>query len=450
MRSSHRSAYVLSLLAIAATASAQVEPNAGQWKTWVLSSGSQMRLPAPPDSTGAPADLQVVRAAVAAADADARTKVAYWDAGSPAYQWITAASNQLLTRNIGGPASTRALALVSVAIYDSMVAAWDSKYAYNRPRPNAADPTLQPIVSTLNSPSYPSEHAVAAGAAAAVLSYLYPDSASTFQSMAQEAAQSRVAAGANYPSDVQAGLQLGSAVGAAVVKWAQADGSDAVVNGTFPPTPGKWSGTNAVAPGAGMWTPWVLNSAADFRPGPPPAFDSSDGAAQLSAVKGLMRTADMNHTVWFWQPSFTTPWLDLLGRKIFEYRLDTDAPRAARAYAIAMVAQHDAILACWDAKYVYLEPRPIQADPTITPAYATPNHPGYPSGHACAGGSLGTVLNYFFPEDLQDFGAMGTNAGLSTFFAEIHTQDDVNTGLSLGSAVAQQVVARARQDGADH
>lgn len=449
MRLPVHSSYVFLLVLIASTATAQVEPHAGGWKTWVLSSGSQMRLPPPPDNSATPQELPAVRAAMAAADGAALAKVAYWDAGSPAYQWLNAASNQLLTRNIGGPASTRALALVSVALYDSMVAAWDSKYAFNRLGPSTADPTIQPLVSTLNSPSYPSEHAVAAGAAAAVLSYLYPDSAATFQSMAQEAAQSRVTAGASYPSDVQAGLQLGAAVGAAVVKWGQADGSDAPANGTYPPTPGKWSGTNAVAPGAGMWMTWALNSASDLRPGPPPAFDSSDGMAQLAAVKNLMRTADMNHTVWFWQPSFTTPWLDLIGRKIFEYRLDTNAPRAARAYAIAMVAQHDATLACWDAKYAYLEPRPIQADPTIVTAYATPNHPGYPSGHACAGGSLGAAVSYLFPSDPQDFAAMGTNAGMSTFFAEIHTQFDVNTGLSLGAAVAQAVVAHAKQDGAD-
>jgi membrane-associated phospholipid phosphatase len=437
------------LFLITSTAPAQIEPQAGGWKTWVLSSGSQMRLPAPSDSSTTPQELPAVRAAVAAADATALAKVAYWDSGSPAYQWINAASNQLLTRNIGGPASTRALALVSVALYDSMVAAWDSKYAFNRPRPSTADPTIQPLVSTLNSPSYPSEHAVAAGAAAAVLSYLYPDSAAMFQSMAQEAAQSRVTAGASFPSDVQAGLQLGAAVGAAVVQWGQADGSDAPANGTFPPTPGKWTGTNAVAPGAGLWVPWVLNSASDLRPGPPPAVDSTDGIAQFAAVKNLMRTTDMNHTVWFWQPSFTTPWLDVISRKIFEYRLDTDAPRAARIYAIAMVAQHDATLACWDAKYVYLEPRPIQADPTIVTVYATPNHPGYPSGHACVGGSLGTAVSYLFPSDPQDFAAMGTQAGMSTFFAEIHTQLDVNTGLNLGSAVGQQVVAHAKQDGAD-
>jgi hypothetical protein len=44
---------------------------------------------------------------------------------------------------------------------------------------------------------------------------------------------------------------------------------------------------------------------------------------------------------------------------------------------------------------------------------------------------------------------MGTQAGMSTFLAEVHTQLDVNTGLNLGASVAQQVVAYAQQDGAD-
>ena len=67
----HSSSFLL--LLIAATASAQVEPHAGLWKTWVLSSGSQMRLPPPPDSVTAGSDLQAVRSAMAGADASARS-----------------------------------------------------------------------------------------------------------------------------------------------------------------------------------------------------------------------------------------------------------------------------------------------------------------------------------------------------------------------------------------
>ncbi|MEZ4659658.1 MAG: phosphatase PAP2 family protein [Caldilineaceae bacterium] len=50
------------------------------------------------------------------------------------------------------------------------IVAWDAKYAYNRPRPSG----ITPLIVEPASPSYPSEHAAAAGAAATVLAYLFP------------------------------------------------------------------------------------------------------------------------------------------------------------------------------------------------------------------------------------------------------------------------------------
>jgi len=35
------------------------------------------------------------------------------------------------------------MSLLSVAIYDATIAAWDSKYTYNRPRPSVAEPALK-------------------------------------------------------------------------------------------------------------------------------------------------------------------------------------------------------------------------------------------------------------------------------------------------------------------
>ena len=76
---------------------------------------------------------------------------------------------------------------------------------------------------TPRSPSYPSEHAATAGAAAAVLSYFFPDEAAAFQAMAEEAAESRVLAGLQYPSDSAAGLELGRKVAEQVLAAATAD-----------------------------------------------------------------------------------------------------------------------------------------------------------------------------------------------------------------------------------
>src|SRR5262249_17272777 len=155
------------------------------------------------------------------------------------------------------------------------IATWESKYFYNRPRPSEADATLPTALPTPRSPSYPSEHAAAAGAAATVLSYFFPDEASSFQAMAKEAAQSRVAAGVQFPSDVSTGRELGQRVAEQVIARAKADGSDAVWAGVVPTGPCMWTGDkpgNATLPN---WKPILLQAANEFRPPAPPDCKSA-------------------------------------------------------------------------------------------------------------------------------------------------------------------------------
>ena len=339
--------------------------------------------------------------------------------------------------------------MVAAAISDATIAAWDSKYAYNRPHPSSLDPAIAPVVAVPQSPSYPSEHAATAGAAAAVLSYLFPDQASKLSETAYRAAMSRVMAEIAFRSDVLSGLDMGESVGRAVVAYAQQDGSNEQFTGSYPPMPGIWSSPNPVTPLAGSWKPWVLASASDLRFGPPPAFGSDAANAQYAMDKNLNRTNTTNHLAWFWQPGFFQPWLQQVDLEMFQNHLDSNPPRAARAYAYETIAQHDATLACWDSKYTYLELRPSQADPAITTLFANPQHPGYPSGHACASGASAAIMSFLFPADLQPFSQMASDAGISTFDAGIHTQFDVSHGLSLGASVGQKVVARAQSDGAN-
>jgi membrane-associated phospholipid phosphatase len=429
--------------------SAQVEPGAGQWKTWVIPSGSAMRLAAPPGNDQTQAELQQVQDWANRRDQAALDSIHYWDAGAPAYRWMQIALQSVVKSTLAGPQQTRALALVAAAISDATVAAWDSKFAYNRLRPNEVDPSVAPAVVTPDSPSYPCEHAVAAGAAAAVLSYLFPDQAGTFADTASQAAMSRVMAGVVFPSDASAGLDLGKKVGAAVVAFAQQDGSSQAFTGSYPAMPGVWSSTSPVTPLAGSWMPWVLASAGDFRPAAPPAFGSDAANQQYAAVKTLSRTNTTNHNAWFWQPGFFQPWLQQVDLEMFQNHLDVNPPRAARAYAYETIAQHDATLACWDTKYTYLEMRPSQEDPTVTTLFANPQHPGYPSGHACASGASAAIMSDLFPSDSALFVQMADDAGTSTFDAGIHTQLDVSTGLALGGSVGRKVAGRAQSDGAN-
>jgi membrane-associated phospholipid phosphatase len=85
---------------------------------------------------------------------------------------------------------------------------------------------------------------------------------------------------------------------------------------------------------------------------------------------------------------------------------------------------------------------------TIVPAFALPQHPGFPSGHACASGAASAVLSYLFPSDAQSFAAMAQDAGNSTFYAQIHSMFDVAQGLAQGGQVGQAVVKYAQSDGA--
>ncbi len=435
-------------LALACGAFAQTDADAGRWKTWVIPSGSAFRLPAPPHGSAARAELQQVEDAAIQRSADAVAQIQYWNAGSPGYRWMQTTQSLVVSKGLAAPLQTRALALVSAAIYDAMVATWDSKYVYGRKHPSEVARGFQTVVPPTPSPSYPSEHAAAAAAAATVLTYLFPDQAAAFKAAQDQAGQSRIVAGVAFPSDVSAGVDLGTKVGQAVVAYAQADGSDQASTATFPATPGVWSSSTPVAPMAGSWKPWVLSAPNAFRPPAPPAFGSADANAQYAADKNLARTNTTNHSAWFWQPGFFQPWLQTVEREIFENGLEADAPRAARAYALETIAQHDATLACWDAKYTYLELRPSQADSTITTLFANPQHPGYPSGHACASGASAAVMSYLFPAEGQALSAMATDAGMSTFYAGIHTQLDVTTGLTLGNQVGQAVVTRAQGDGA--
>src|SRR4051812_27166814 len=143
------------------TTSQQVEPGAGQQKTWVLASAADLRPAPPPDQAATMKEIAEIKSLAAQSNADTEAQVAYWDAGSPSYRWVQIALNQFKSKPMSNPRVARGMAMMNIAIDDAMVAAWDAKYAYKRPRPSQVDPSLIPLVAVPNSPSYPSEHAVA-------------------------------------------------------------------------------------------------------------------------------------------------------------------------------------------------------------------------------------------------------------------------------------------------
>src|SRR5207245_7998564 len=130
-------------------------------------------------------------------------------------------------------------------------------------------------------------------------------------------------------------------------------------------------------------------------------------------------------------------------------RLDLNPPRAARALALMTVANYDANVACWDAKFTYWAIRPFQLDPTLVTLFPTPNHPSYPAAHACNDGAIAPVLGYLFPNDADFFAARAQEAANSRLWAGIHFRGDLISGATLGSGVAQLVIDRAKADGSE-
>jgi len=433
----------------------QIEPQAGKWKTWVLSSAGQLNLPAPPGRPVSQEEIGVLKRLSFERDAAALNLINFWDAGSPSYRWNEFALDRVLKNNIGNPRAPRILSYVHVAIYDAMVSAWRLKYLHKRIRPSALNSSLTTVLPNPNSPSYPSEHAVAAGAASAVLGYFFPTDAEFFRTKAEEAGRSRLLAGVNYPSDVSAGLELGRAVAELVIERARTDGSDAVFTGTIPTGPCSWRGTNPLDPTAGNWRPWALASGSQFRPGPPPACDSPQMATELAELKSIPRTIPAGGTSfvpirlgYFWQGVGTIkPWNDLTSQKISEYRLDQNPPRAARAYALVHIAYYDALIACFDAKYAYWAIRPNQLDPSITPLFPNPNHPSYPSAHASLSEAQAAMLSYLFPRDTEFFKSLAKEAADSRVWSGVHYRSDLVSGLAQADAVAGLIIDRARNDG---
>ncbi|MFN0119670.1 MAG: vanadium-dependent haloperoxidase [Blastocatellia bacterium] len=427
----------------------QVEPDAGKWRTWVISSGRDFRVPPPPGRRETRAELRELAKLIGRNDAQAKEQIAFWDAGTPAYRWIDLINQRIMAATPTTAFPHRVYTYVALAMYDATIATWESKYHYHRSRPSELDPTLETAADVPGSPSYPSEHAAAAQAAAAVLAHFLPAEARTFQTMAEQAGWSRVQAGLQFPSDYHAGMELGRRVAEQVIAKANMDGSATPWTGTAPAGPCKWVGTNPGNVAAANWNPLLLNSPSQFRPAPPPPCDSPEVRTELAAVRAYPRTFTTNYKAYYWQsPDGLMQWPFRFADKwIAEDRLDRNAPRVARIYALLAAVYFDAFIASQDGKFAYWYIRPHQLDAGITPLFAVPNFPSYPSNHSSFSAARAEMLAYLFPTRAEFIRAVGKEAGDSRIWAGLHYEMDNQAGVKLGQSVADVFIQRAENDG---
>ena len=440
------------------------QPDAGRWATWVLASPDEITVPPPPEPSSPPAHAEAdeLRRLATRRGPEVDAVVRRW-AQDPIFKpWTELNLDQVAAHPTDPPGAARGNALVHVAIHDAVVATWHWKYVYRRQPPAQANRLSPPGPD----PSYPSEHAAVAGAASRVLAYLFPErSPASLEEMAEEAAMSRVWAGANRRSDVRAGLDLGRAVAAKVIERGRSDGSAQPWDGSRPPlTPAYWQpppGTNRppVQPRAGTWKPWVLSTGSQLRPAPPPPYGSPEFVAETREVMDVKAklTAEQMALATAWGAGEGTAlppgmWNGLALAYLGRARLST--PHAARAFALVNAALSDAAIASWDAKYTWWSPRPVNAirdlglDPEWTPYLRTPPFPSYVSGHATFSGAASEVLAYLLPDHAEVFRRKAEEATASRLYGGIHFRSDNYVGLSVGRRIGQLVIERARKDGA--
>ena len=289
----------------------------------------------------------------------------------------------------------------------------------------------------------------AAGAAAAVLAYIFPkDEPGISTRLSGETA----AIGDSLRADFAAGVELGRTAAADVIASAKADRSDLPWSGPAPTGADKWSSRAQpprppLGPRLGEMRPFFLTTGADFRAPAPPPVDSPAFRAAVAEVRTISdgRTGEQLRIAQYWEnlsgPFAAGLWNEVARSAISAHGL-TEA-EAARVLALMHMVAVDATIACHDSKYVYWVPRPTQVDPGIRLAIGVPNHPSYPSNHACISGANGLILDAQFPDQGGRYFAMGRQAGESRIYAGIHYRIDVETGL----VIARKVAARALEVG---
>ncbi|KQS34203.1 phosphatase PAP2 family protein [Dyadobacter sp. Leaf189] len=476
-----------------------LDQNAGNWKTYVLTSSSEIPVAAPTETTSEyyKTELLKLKEVVNALTPHQKEQVNYWGAGA-VFRWneigreLAARYNTPPASNQDGkypvpdaanpladpkfpfanpPYTARALAYLSVAQYDALVAAWNYKFKYKRPAPSKSDSEIKTLLPVTDLPSYPSEDAVVAEASFQILKAMFPGEVPYLEAKLQEHKESRLWAGMNVKSDIEAGAALGKAVGEKAMARAKTDGMGAANNQaktpemianakaigiTEPWVSQEVPARPAMLPTYGTVMPWNFDrqTVATMRPSPPPAIGSEEFKKNMEELTKIAKsqTREQARIASFWSDgvgSYTPPghWHRRAANLCHQNKFSE--VRTARTLALVGTTLQDAGICCWDAKYYYYYPRPNQMDKKVKTSVGLPNFPSYTSGHSTFSGAAAELLAYIFPSEKQKLDAMANEASVSRIYGLIHYRFDCEAGLEAGHKVGEFAVARAKADGAE-
>jgi membrane-associated phospholipid phosphatase len=190
----------------------------GQVTPWFLTSGSQFRPVAPPEYLSPAFDADVAEVLAIRTDltpAQLATALA-WAYGTGTYTpvgyWNELASTYVAAAGVDEAAAATVFGLMSAAVFDALIAAFEAKYFYWTLRPHQANPAITTAFPVPNYPAYPSGHGSVSGASARVLAHFFPGRQAELTALVDEAAESRIYAGIHYRFDMTAARTLSEAV----------------------------------------------------------------------------------------------------------------------------------------------------------------------------------------------------------------------------------------------
>ena len=209
-------------------------PFFGRVQTWMMTAADlAAERPLAPPSTSSAQMAREVAEVKSTVDHLTRAQLAIalkWNDGAGTYtppgHWNTIAAGYVRDAQMSEVRAARTFALLNMAMHDAAVACWDAKFHYFNPRPSQMDPSIKTPIGLPNFPSYSSGHSTFSAAADAVLSYIFPSGASSFDQMRDEAAISRLYGGIHYRSDIENGKTHGQHVASYTITFAQQDGGN--------------------------------------------------------------------------------------------------------------------------------------------------------------------------------------------------------------------------------
>ena len=477
---------------------AAIDENGGNWDPILLNSSNDISIEAPMDVNSAAYQQEIaeVKSRISKMTSEEKEDVLYWT-NNPVNRWNEIALELIAKYNLipgpnddGGytlpnpanpegpspfpfshpPYASRALAYLSVAQYDGLIVAWKNKFDYKRPAPYAIDETINYAYTKNNIPSYPSDGAVIASVSKEILSVMFPLEKEYLQQKEEEHLNSLLLAGGNVPSDLTAGQYIGQEISKLALARAATDGmknaqapkavSDSIKNAAFQRFGWQWDNLElptrpvGLTPLFGKVKMWNIARVEDVRPIPPPSLTSKEFLDDVEILKDYANnvTTERRRIANFWQDglgTYTPPghWNRFAIEFIVKYQLNP--LRSARTLAYLNMAMMDAGISCWDAKYYYHYPRPIQMIPGFKTIAGTPNFPSYTSGHSVFSAAGAEVLAYIFPPEATKVRKWAEEAAISRVYGGIHWTFDAKIGTDQGKKVAGYTINVAKADGAD-